>query len=169
LPQYLPVFEPGDDVLDAGPDPAVHAVVVVVDDPADVVAARCGDGRDAAISAVAEDDTIIEQLHHGVAGHDDVLAVAGPAAAPGYHDAAPACTDDDLGVDAAAVVLADGGDRRVEHRDQGAVDDPRVAAVVLGGTQCVGQHRHHVMNGPVHRRLAGVKQCGQCPGGQVGA
>jgi hypothetical protein len=40
LSQYLPVLEPGDDVLDAGPDPAVHPVVVVADDAAGVVASR---------------------------------------------------------------------------------------------------------------------------------
>lgn len=40
LPQYLPVLEPGDDVFDAGPDPLVHPVVVVADDPAGVLAAR---------------------------------------------------------------------------------------------------------------------------------
>jgi hypothetical protein len=40
LPEDLPVLEPGDDVLDAGSDPAVHAVVVIADDPAGVVASR---------------------------------------------------------------------------------------------------------------------------------
>ena len=40
LSQYLPVFEPGDDVLDAGPDPAVHLVAVAADDPAGFVASR---------------------------------------------------------------------------------------------------------------------------------
>ena len=43
LSQYLPVFESGDDVFDAGSDPAVCAVVVVADDAAGVVAAGCGD------------------------------------------------------------------------------------------------------------------------------
>jgi hypothetical protein len=38
LPQYLPVFEAGDEVFDAGPDPAVRPVVVIADDPAGVVA-----------------------------------------------------------------------------------------------------------------------------------
>jgi hypothetical protein len=42
-----------------------------------------------------------------VAGHDDVVAVTGPALAGDQH-AAPVCVDDDLGVDAGAVVLADG-------------------------------------------------------------
>jgi hypothetical protein len=31
------------------------------------------------------------------------------------------------------------------------------------------QYRHQVMDGAVHRGLAGVKQCGQRAGGQVGA
>lgn len=53
LSQWLPVFESGDDVFDAGSDSAVCAVVVT------------------------EDDTTIEQLRHGVAGHDDVVAVTG--------------------------------------------------------------------------------------------
>jgi hypothetical protein len=56
LPQYLPVFEPGDDVFEAGPDPAVHPVMVVVDGPAS-----------------------LDQVSHCMAGHDDVVAVAGPS------------------------------------------------------------------------------------------
>ena len=51
LPQYLPVLEPGDDVFDAGPDPPVHPVVVIADDPAGVVASRGGDRRDGAVAA----------------------------------------------------------------------------------------------------------------------
>jgi hypothetical protein len=54
-PQYLAVLEPGDDVLNAGPDPAVHPVGVVADDPAAVVASRGDDLGDAAVAAVAED------------------------------------------------------------------------------------------------------------------
>ncbi|MDT5280774.1 MAG: hypothetical protein QOJ20_1969 [Mycobacterium sp.] len=54
LSQYLPVFEPGDDVFDAGPDPAVRLVAVVADDPAGLIASRGGDRGDAAVSAVAE-------------------------------------------------------------------------------------------------------------------
>ena len=37
LSEDLPVFEPGEDVLDADPDPTVRSVVLVVDDPACVV------------------------------------------------------------------------------------------------------------------------------------
>ena len=33
------------------------------------------DGGDGAVSAVAQDDMPIEQRRHGVAGHDDVVAV----------------------------------------------------------------------------------------------
>jgi hypothetical protein len=63
--------------VDAGADAdeAVFAVVVVVDDPAGVVALWTSDGGDGAVSAVAQDDTTIEQLRHGVAGNDDVVAV----------------------------------------------------------------------------------------------
>ena len=39
LPQDLPVFEPGDDVFDAGADAAVGSVEVVVDDAPGVVGA----------------------------------------------------------------------------------------------------------------------------------
>jgi len=46
-----------------------------------VIAARCADRSDAAVSAVAEDETTIEQVRHGVTGHDDVVAVTGPALA----------------------------------------------------------------------------------------
>ncbi len=78
LAQDLPVFEPGDDVFDAGADAAVCSVEVVVDDVPGVVARRCGDGVDAAVAAVAEDDAPAgEQVRNGVAGHD-VVAVAGP-------------------------------------------------------------------------------------------
>ena len=118
-----PVLEPGDDVLGAGFDPAVHPVVVVADDPAAVVASRGGDRGDGAVSAVAMDDTTIEELHQSAAGHDDVVAVSWLALA-GYDHPSPVSADDDLGVDAAAVVLADGGDRLVAHWDQGAVDEP---------------------------------------------
>jgi hypothetical protein len=41
LSEDLPVFEPGEDVLDAGPDSAVRAVVVVVDDAASTARLRC--------------------------------------------------------------------------------------------------------------------------------
>ena len=40
LTQYLPVFEPGDDVFDTGPDVLVCTVVVVADDPAGLVGQR---------------------------------------------------------------------------------------------------------------------------------
>jgi hypothetical protein len=77
LVQDLPVFEPGDVVFDVGSDPAVCAVVVIANDPAGGSAWRCGDGGDAAVAAVAEDDSTGEQLRHGVAGHDDVVVVTG--------------------------------------------------------------------------------------------
>jgi hypothetical protein len=64
----LPVFEPGDDVFDAGPDPAVHAVEVVADSSSGVVALWCGDRCDAAVAAIAECDAPVEELRHGVAG-----------------------------------------------------------------------------------------------------
>ena len=60
LPQYLPVFEPGNDVLAAGPDLPVHPVAVIVDDPAGVVALRGGNRRDAAVSAVSQGDTTMD-------------------------------------------------------------------------------------------------------------
>jgi hypothetical protein len=51
----LPVFEPGEDVFDAGPDPPMDPVVVVMDDPlGSVPCGRC-DGGDAAVAAVIED------------------------------------------------------------------------------------------------------------------
>jgi len=161
LPLYLPVLEPGDDVFDAGPDPAVRPVAVVAARGGD----RGGDRRDAAASAVADDDTTIKQLGHGVAGHDDVVAVTWPALA-GYHDSAPVGADDDLGVDAAAAVLAGGGDRLVVRRDQGAVDDARVVAVV--GCEHLGQRRDQVADDALRRRLAGAERCWRRPGGQVG-
>jgi hypothetical protein len=109
----------------------VFAVVVVVDDPVAAVAMWTGDRVHAAVSAVAQDHTTIEQLRHGVAGNDDVVAVTWPALASGGHTS-PVSADDDLGVDAAAVVLAHRGDRLVVHGDQRAVDVPWVSAVVRG-------------------------------------
>jgi hypothetical protein len=123
LPQYLPVFEPGEDVFDAGPDPAVRAVVVVADD-ARLVPCGCGDGGDSAVAAVTEDDMLAgEQMG------DRCAAVTRPAA-PDRDNAAAVGADDNLSVDAAPVVFADGGDRLVVHRYRGAVNDPRVSAVV---------------------------------------
>jgi hypothetical protein len=81
----LPVFESCDDVLDACSDPTVRPIVVVVDDSAGVVASRGGDRGDAAVSAVTENDMTTDLSGHGVAGHDDVVAVAGPARADGNH------------------------------------------------------------------------------------
>jgi hypothetical protein len=85
--------------------------------------ARRDDRRDAAVFAIAENDTTSEQMRHGVAGNDDIVAVA-RLAVTGDEDAAPVGADNDLGVDAAAVSLADGRDRLIVHRDQGAVDHP---------------------------------------------
>jgi hypothetical protein len=77
--------------------------------------ARTGDRVDAAVSAVAQDwPGAVEQMGDGVAGHDDVVAAAGPAAADCDQGAALRA-DEDLGVDAAPVVLADRGDRLVVH------------------------------------------------------
>jgi hypothetical protein len=55
--------------------------VVVAVDPAGVVAMRWGDCVEAALAAVAEDDTTIEQLDEDVAGQVDVVGVSRPAAA----------------------------------------------------------------------------------------
>lgn len=66
LTEDLPVFEAGEDVFDAGADAPVSAVVLVTDDAAGVVAAGPGDGGDAAISAVAEDDSVAAE--YGVRG-----------------------------------------------------------------------------------------------------
>ena len=163
LAEDLPVFESCDDVLDACFDPAVRPIVVVVDDSAGVVASRVGDRGDAAVSAVTEDYTTTDQVGQGMASHDDVVAVAGPARADGNH-LSPVSADDDLCVDAAPVVLADRGDRLIVAWDEGAVDNPRVFAVVWFGLRRTGQDRHQVMDYPIDGRLAGCKQCGQRPG-----
>lgn len=86
LPQDLPVFEPGDDVFDAGADAAVFPILGVVDDAPGGVAGRYGAGVDAPVAAVAEDDALTgEQVRNGVAGQRDVVvAVAGPAVADGH-------------------------------------------------------------------------------------
>jgi hypothetical protein len=61
-----------------------------------------GDRVDAAVSAVAQDwPGAVEQMGDGAAGHDDIIAVTGPARANG-DDAAVVGVDEDLGVDAAA-------------------------------------------------------------------
>lgn len=55
LSEDLPVFETGKYVFDACTDTPVRAVVVVVDDPAAGAAPRAGDGGDAAVSAVTQE------------------------------------------------------------------------------------------------------------------
>src|SRR6202453_3711497 len=131
--------------------------------------ARTGDRVDAAVSAVAQDwPGAVEQMGDGAAGHDDIIAVTGPARANGY-DAAVVGVDEDLGVDAGAVVLTDRGDRLVVHRDEGVVDDPRVCAAVGSGAQHGSQPRYQVVDDPVQGGLAGGEQGGQCACGQVGA
>ncbi len=88
LPQDLPIREPGDDVFDAGTDAAVFSVVVFADDAPGVVTGGCGDGVDAAITAVTEDDTLTgEQVRDGFTGDHDVVTVAGPAVADRRHSA----------------------------------------------------------------------------------
>nr|WP_237074077.1 hypothetical protein [Mycobacteroides abscessus] len=79
LTEDLPVFEAGDDVFDAGAVASVCLVVGVVDDASVGSAARTGDGGNAAVSAVAQDRSgAVEEVGDGVAGDDDVVAVAGP-------------------------------------------------------------------------------------------
>jgi hypothetical protein len=61
---------------------------------------------DAAVAHVAEDLVAAgEDVREGVVGDHDVVAVARPAL-PGGDDPAAAGADDDLGINAAAVVLA---------------------------------------------------------------
>jgi hypothetical protein len=65
LAQDLPLFEPGEDVFDAGMDPSVYPVeVIVTDDLVSGAAAGAGDGGDAAVSAVAQDcsSTSVEEV-----------------------------------------------------------------------------------------------------------
>jgi hypothetical protein len=57
--------------------------------------------------------------------------------------------------------LADGGDRLIVHRVWGAIDDPRVIAVVGAGLQRVGQRGHQVVDGSVDRALAGCEKDGR--------
>jgi hypothetical protein len=88
------------------PDVVVHSVVLIVDDPAGVATPRGRDRVATAVSAVAEDATTIDQVGHGVAGHDDVGAIAGPAWADGNRPT-QVRADDDLRVEAAGAVLAE--------------------------------------------------------------
>ena len=120
-------------------------------------AARTGDGRNAAVSAVAQDRSgAVEEVGDGVAGDDDVVAVAGPGLSGNDH--CPTIrADDDLGVDAAAVVFADRGDRLVVHGDQGAVDDPRAGVVIEAGPQRSGEHRDQGVDDSIYGGLAGAE------------
>lgn len=80
LAQDLAVFEPGDDVFDTGSDAAMLSVVLVADDAPGAVADGCGDGVDAAVAAVTEDDTrTADQVPDRCPRERDVVAVAGPA------------------------------------------------------------------------------------------
>jgi hypothetical protein len=53
-------------VFDAGSDAAISVVEVIADDAAGLVAPRRSDRRDAAVAAVAEDDTAVKKLCHSV-------------------------------------------------------------------------------------------------------
>lgn len=90
-------------MFDAGSDAAISAVEVIVDDAAGLVAPRRSDRRDAAVAAVAEDDTAVTKLCHSVTGYHDVVAVTGPAA---VHD------NDPVGLGADEFALACRADRR---------------------------------------------------------
>ena len=63
-----------------------------------VLSRRGGDGGDGAVAAVTENGAAgVERVREGVAGNDDVVAVAGPAVADG-NDVAPISANDDLGL-----------------------------------------------------------------------
>lgn len=142
LSQDLPVVSAGGDVFDVGADAPVFSVVVVVDDSAVGSAAWSGGGVDSVMAAIAEDwPAAVQWRGHGVAGHDDIVAVARPAVTD-CDDVAASRADDDLGVDAAAVVSADRGDFLAVYREQAR------------------EHRHQVVNDPVHGRLAGSQSIG---------
>ena len=99
--------------FDAGPDAAVFSPMLIADDPAGAVASGCGDRVDFAVAAVAEYFSVAgESMRDGVAGDDDVVAVAGPAAADRDDGAG-----ENLGVDAAPIVLGWRGDRLIVHRN----------------------------------------------------
>ncbi len=78
-------------------------------------------------------------------------------ASPGNDHCPTIRADDDLGVDAAAVVFADRGDRLVVHGDQGAVDDPRAGVVFEAGPQRSGEHRDQVVDDSIYGGLAGAE------------
>ena len=110
--KYLPVFESAM-TFDAGPDAAVFSPMLIADDPAGAVASGCGDRVDFAVAAVAEYFSVAgESMRDDVAGDDDVVAVAGPAAADRDDGAG-----ENLGVDAAPIVLGWRGDRLIVHRN----------------------------------------------------
>jgi len=77
-----------------------------------------------------------------VAGDYDVVSVAGPAVADGNNRAAAVGADDDLGVDAAPVVLAHSGDHLEQHAPWGAH-----VSVTLGD---IGQPYAIDASGPVY-------------------
>jgi hypothetical protein len=90
-----------------------------------------------------------------VAGDGDVVAVAGPALA-GEDPAARVSLHDDLGV------YGGGGSFPVAVIDWSCtgitVHDPRVVAVVRGGSHCAGRHPYRVMDDAVHCGLGGAQQ-----------
>ncbi len=129
----LPVLDPGNDVLDAGADASVRPVVVVAED------APSGPRHGLVMVVIPRYRPSprivrvpVEWVSDGVTGHDDVVAVAGPAVTDWVQDA-PFRAGECLCVDAAPVVLADRGDRLVVHGDQSAVDDPRSPGLLVSG------------------------------------
>jgi hypothetical protein len=146
----------------------VRPVVIVADDAAGAVATRCADRCDAAVAAVAEDLSVAgEQVRHGVRTSKTSLR-PGPTAADRDKTAGWAA-DDDLGVDGAPVVGADGGDGLIVGWDLDGVADPRPGVAGGIGLWRWSQHRDQVVNDRVDGGLAGVKQRGQGMGGHVGA
>jgi hypothetical protein len=108
-------------------DAPVQTPVVIADGAARPVTWWCNDRFDAAVVAVAQDQAgVAEKMREGLAGDDDVVAVARPAVAD-RDDAASVGADDDLGVAAASIVLAVigaavGCEHGGQERDQ-VVDD----------------------------------------------
>jgi hypothetical protein len=159
LAQDLVVFEAGDGAFGAGAafsEPPVGAVFG--NSPAGPSPGR-GDVRVSTVAAVADQPRVLGQsLTESFFEDDGVVAVAGPGVAGG-DDAPVAGPADDLGVDAAAVVLGLGGAGLVVDGVQGAAGDPRFPPVGWWRAEEFGEVGCRPAGDAVHGGVGDAEEC----------
>lgn len=127
--EYTPVLEPGNSVLDARPTAAMPAPSLVPDHS--TTSKHRGDElRHSAIAAIGEHTPVLltSALDLGAAVMNRIVSVAGSTSGDRDHVQIGA-TDEDLRVARPAVALGLRGDAVIARGYEGAIDDPRLAAI----------------------------------------